>query len=100
MLQTFLPGSSLSEAGDRGQRAVAPPTFSKLLDFFEVLMLFRQIFGFSLLLKTKVSNFIRKSLNLSPPPTEQVLRRPCFLHHLLSNLKTEKSNKTEKFHCR
>ena len=47
-------------AGDYG-----PPKFSEIIGYSEILMLRWKIFGLLLLVRTKVLNFIGKSLNLA-----------------------------------
>ena len=49
-----------------GGRGAWPPNSFEIVEFSEILMLRRNIFGLLLLEKVKVSNFIRKSLNLAP----------------------------------
>ena len=52
--------------GGRGDRGHGPSNFSNIVGFSEILMHCRKVFGLLLLVKTKVSNFIGKSLNLVP----------------------------------
>ena len=62
----------------RGQGAM-PSNFYEIVGFSEILMHRRKIFGLLLLLRTKVSNFIGKSLNLALQAPRRPLIQQCAL---------------------
>ena len=66
-----------------GKGAMVPPNFFEIFGFSEMLMLRQKTVGLLLLVKTKISNFIAKSLNLAPLlyRYHNALRERIILYH-------------------